>query len=122
MTHFVELKMNSTLETNLNTQINRLRTVDFPGMGQDAVVWVRGDYPHLQIEVLPAGMGGLPGTVAVHRFRNLFDDGAKVGAYKAELLADVKAIAAQVRQSMEEAPQQWHVAHRTRQGAYDQGR
>jgi hypothetical protein len=112
--------MNSTVETKLRTLINKLRTVDFPGYGQDATVWVRGDYPHMQMEVLPAGQGGLPGTVAVHRFRNLFDDGAKVGAYKAELMAAVPAIAAEVRRAMEEDPQHWHVVHRSRQAAYDQ--
>lgn len=109
----------STLETKLRTLIGKLRTVDFPGYGQDGIVWVRGDYPHLQIEVLPAGQGGLPGTVAVHRFRNLFDDGAKVGTYKTELLAAVPAIAADVRRAMEKEPKSWHPIHRSRQGAYD---
>lgn len=110
----------STLESKLRTLINKLRTVDFPGYGQDGVVWVRGDYPHLQLEVLPAGQGGLPGTVPVHGFRNLFDDGKKVGAYKAELLAAVASIAAKVRQAMEEEPKGWHPVHRSRQSAYDQ--
>lgn len=110
----------STLESKFRTLVNKLKTADFPGMGSDAVVWVRGDYPHLQIEILPAGQGGLPGTVPVHRFRNLFDDGIKVGVYKAELMQRVPAIAAEVRQAMEADPGHWHPAHRSRQSAYDQ--
>lgn len=101
----------TTLETRLSTLIRKLRTQDFPGYGTDAIVWVRGGYPHLQIEVLPAGTGALAGTVAVYRFRNLFDDGAKVGAYKTELLAALPEIAEKVRTAMETEPG-WQPIHR----------